>query len=262
MEGEAYQGTDGFKTPLRSLGPQESALSSHSNIWQTVGSTFRKPRAQLEIAAVGECRAANHNESDIPTIPPPLDEPKSRFRVPVSLHSLEPTASLASGDTTQSSKPPSHVTDDDDGDGSSSLSSVPTFPNDLDGRDILSSIFCPMCGAVVDPGSELAAELKNLVGSVRNQTRFCARHRRRDAESQWALKGYPLIEWAALPRRLTDLKEDVAIILKDPSRSFFRRELSNQVRDGKDRTLLMQLKSNGLARISPGYYGPRGLKIM
>lgn len=115
---------------------------------------------------------------------------------------------------------------------------------------------CPMCHSMVDP--ELLE--KHSVGArmpIKKQSVFCRLHKRREAQETRQEKGYPDIEWAALEGRFSRHKSYIQNILEGKESSHFASLLGDKVESGKDRTLLKTDES-----LTPGYYGPRGLRTM
>lgn len=115
---------------------------------------------------------------------------------------------------------------------------------------------CPMCHGTVD--SKLLE--KHSVGarmSIKKQTAFCRLHKWREAQEAQQKKGYPDIEWAALQTRFSQHKYFIRDILEGKKPSHFASLLGDKVESGKDRTLLKTDES-----LTPGYYGPRGLRTM
>lgn len=118
---------------------------------------------------------------------------------------------------------------------------------------------CPMCGERVD-----SLFLKSYDGgkrmNIRTQTKFCRAHKKKSARDEWAEKGYPTIGWGDFNARLA-LHHSYLKSLLEGASSYYRNMLAEQVRSGKDRTLL-QAVSNSENSLIPGYYGLRGFRAM
>jgi len=118
---------------------------------------------------------------------------------------------------------------------------------------------CPMCGESVD-----AMFLKDYNGgkrmNIRTQTKFCQAHKKKSARAEWTEKGYPTIDWSDFDTRLAQHHSYLKSLL-DGASSYYRNMLAEQVRSGKDRTLL-QAVSNSENSLTPGYYGLRGFRAM
>ncbi|KAK8042048.1 hypothetical protein PG993_006571 [Apiospora rasikravindrae] len=115
---------------------------------------------------------------------------------------------------------------------------------------------CPMCGQTVD--SELLKRHTTRGRmTIRQQTTFCLSHKRREAEEIRKSNRYPEVDWDGLEARFTEHKDFIKDVLEGKRASYFASLLSNKVETGKDRTLLKTDES-----LTPGYYGPRGLRLM
>lgn len=115
---------------------------------------------------------------------------------------------------------------------------------------------CPMCGQTVD--SELLKKYTTQGRmTIRQQTAFCRSHKRKEAEDARRTNNYPEVDWDGLEARFTDHRDFIKSILEGERSSHFASLLSNKVETGKDRTLLKTDES-----LTPGYYGPRGLRLM
>ncbi|KAK8048575.1 hypothetical protein PG994_010305 [Apiospora phragmitis] len=115
---------------------------------------------------------------------------------------------------------------------------------------------CPLCGQTVD--SELLRKYTTRGRmTIRQQTTFCLSHKRKEAEETRRCNRYPEVDWDALEARFTEHKDFIKSILEGERASHFASLLGNKVETGKDRTLLKTDES-----LTPGYYGPRGLRLM
>ncbi|KAM0341016.1 hypothetical protein ACHAPU_010248 [Fusarium lateritium] len=113
---------------------------------------------------------------------------------------------------------------------------------------------CPWCGELV-PEQALKEFSKGKRLNVQMQTRFCAKHKKETAMETWRERGYPHIDWNRLEGRLDDHRAFLTRIV-DGKKSFFRDILAEKVETGQARSL----KKEG--NLNPGYYGPRGCKLM
>jgi hypothetical protein len=118
---------------------------------------------------------------------------------------------------------------------------------------------CPMCGESVD-GISLNRYNGGKRMNIRTQTRFCRAHRKKSARTEWTEKGYPNIDWDDFDARLAQHHSYLKNLL-DGASSYYRDILAEQIRSGKDRTLL-QAVSNSDNSLTPGYYGSRGFRAM
>lgn len=113
---------------------------------------------------------------------------------------------------------------------------------------------CPWCGEqVLEQALKDYSKGKRL--NVQMQTRFCAKHKKETAMETWRERGYPHIDWDRLEERLDDHRNYLTRIV-DGKQSYFRDILAEKVETGQGRSL----KKEG--NLNPGYYGPRGCKLM
>ncbi|CAG7556874.1 unnamed protein product [Fusarium equiseti] len=113
---------------------------------------------------------------------------------------------------------------------------------------------CPWCGdAVSEQALKDYSKGKRL--NVQMQTRFCAKHKKETAMDTWRERGYPHIDWERLEERLKDHQHYLSKIV-DGKTSHYRDVLAEKIRTGQARSL----KKEG--DLNPGYYGPRGCKLM
>ena len=121
---------------------------------------------------------------------------------------------------------------------------------------------CPMCKQPVDPSYLEAVTKVGMRMSLRQQAQFCKAHKERSAESEWAERGYPEIDWPQLDTRLTRYHTFVDDILSRRKFSFYRNVFEDSLRSGKNKTLHESLIGGEIEGTSPGYYGGRGAKVM
>ncbi|KAI1078271.1 hypothetical protein F5B20DRAFT_548621 [Whalleya microplaca] len=116
---------------------------------------------------------------------------------------------------------------------------------------------CPMCHEAVDP--ELLAKHSDRGRmNIRKQTAFCRLHKRKTALTTGDEKGYPKIEWGEpLDARFGAHEAFLRDVLEGARPSHYADVLRQKVEAGKERTLLKTEDS-----LTPGYYGPRGLRAM
>ncbi|KAK1600692.1 RTC4-like domain-containing protein [Colletotrichum navitas] len=121
--------------------------------------------------------------------------------------------------------------------------------------DIDTETRCPMCSEIVEK-----ALLEGFSGGarlhIRRQIQFCRLHKKKSAEDAWDARGYPKIDWGILDSRLATHYDFLRSIINGGS-SHYASLLVDKVKEGKDRTLLKAGDS-----LTPGYYGPRGLRAM
>ncbi|KAF4466633.1 hypothetical protein FALBO_6512 [Fusarium albosuccineum] len=113
---------------------------------------------------------------------------------------------------------------------------------------------CPWCGDLV-PESALKEYSKGKRLNVQMQTRFCRKHKKETAMDTWRERGYPHVDWRNLEGRFDDHRQYLSRVI-DGKPSHFRDILAEKIETGQGRSL----KKEG--NLNPGYYGPRGCKIM
>ncbi|CAK7225434.1 hypothetical protein SCUCBS95973_005863 [Sporothrix curviconia] len=124
---------------------------------------------------------------------------------------------------------------------------------------------CPLCKAPLDEGvlRGLLAGHHLLVGVAVGRShvvqlnllkfdeklRFCAGHKQHDGRAAWTARGYPAIDWTALPARLPKYEAHVKEVILGTTPSPFR--------------VAWEAASFSAASLSaPGYYGRRGLRVL
>ncbi|KIW07916.1 uncharacterized protein PV09_01825 [Verruconis gallopava] len=119
---------------------------------------------------------------------------------------------------------------------------------------------CPMrCGKIL---SRRVLDTLSSTASIKEQQKFCRKHQVEDAWKEREQKGYPIVDWDNLSKRLRRHNGDIANMIKQPDRLFFRKEMEVRNKKGRDRTLLQHMKNEGLEGIGVGYYGSKGLDVM
>ncbi|KAI0160276.1 RTC4-like domain-containing protein [Xylariaceae sp. FL1272] len=156
--------------------------------------------------------------------------------------------------------------DDFDGDHNTNSQSTPSALGDLEsieieaeelqGTDGVALTRCPMCNDVVDPELFKKHCPKGKM-NISKQTAFCRLHRRLSASRTETDKGYPNIDWNAIEDRCLAQVEILKDILEKKRASHYRGVFKEKVESGKNRTLLTSQDN-----LTPGYYGPRGLRVM
>lgn len=116
---------------------------------------------------------------------------------------------------------------------------------------------CPFCDEPVDAGF-LKEHTKSRM-TMAMATRFCREHKKQSARETWKSRNYPTIDWDSLSARVARHDDLVSRLLEQGSRSFYRDLLAENVKAGRNRTLLKTAVSES---IIPGYFGPRGLRVM
>lgn len=111
--------------------------------------------------------------------------------------------------------------------------------------------------------------------TVKNKSAFCHAHKKKSAQKEYTQKGYPDIDWKALPRRIRRSKATLLQILNNDRSSIHRDRYEPLALTGKAaavpsrRTDLAEdvqeeLESYALDEKAayPGYYGPHGRRVI
>ena len=122
---------------------------------------------------------------------------------------------------------------------------------------------CPMCKQPVDQSYlEQFTEVGKRM-SLRQQSEFCKAHKERTAESDWAVRKYPSIDWHQLDARIVKFHGFMDDILSRRKSSFYRNVFEDSLKSGKSKTIQERLiGGDEIEGMSPGYYGGRGAKLM
>ncbi|KAJ9648317.1 hypothetical protein H2201_000560 [Coniosporium apollinis] len=155
---------------------------------------------------------------------------------------------------------------------SSPLTSVPDSPiispaksiadiTKLSDEDDTPSI-CPICRDPVDPGLLQSWTVGKARMAFREQIQFCHAHKQHEAHQTCVQRGYPSINWARLSTRMRRHNAFVESILEQRIPSHFRDRLAEKVSKGENRSLMQTLKSGAFEALTPGYYGPKGARVM
>ena len=121
---------------------------------------------------------------------------------------------------------------------------------------------CPMCKQPVDKTYLEGFSKANTRMSLRQQGQFCKAHKERSAESEWAERGYPKINWEQLDDRIAKFHTSIDNILSERAVSFYRNAFEDVLKNRRNKTLQESLIEGEIEGTSPGYYGGRGAKVM
>lgn len=110
---------------------------------------------------------------------------------------------------------------------------------------------CPKCGAPVR-GRHRRIPFSEIHD-------FCRRHRRREAKKEWPRRGYPHIDWDALPERLQRLPAILTDFLAGRQDSPYYERLKEDIGGQRTGTWIM---NSGYDGNFVGYYGHRGQELM
>lgn len=123
---------------------------------------------------------------------------------------------------------------------------------------------CPLCHHIVKlPTNSPQSNPTNL--SLRKQQIFCTQHRLRDADTEWKQKGYPTIDWDILEKtRIPDHIPQLRQVLYRKHPSFYLDHLESKLKEarGNQSKIRSYLATDIVEVVKPGYYGPKGAKVM
>lgn len=122
---------------------------------------------------------------------------------------------------------------------------------------------CVLCAAVLPLGAldtwkDDAGELRPI--RMAEWTKICNNHKAVDLQKEWEEKGYPMIEWKGLRKRVGEHHEFLVRIVENKVPSPFREAFAKQQKEIRGNTALLLRKDHQLQY--PGYYGPRGSGIL
>jgi hypothetical protein len=133
---------------------------------------------------------------------------------------------------------------------------------------------CTLCSKPVEQ-DEYWNFWKGKDRTVKNKSAFCHAHKKNSAQKEYAQKGYPDIDWKALPRRIRRHKTTLSQILNNDRLSIHRDRYEPLALTGKAaavpsrRTDLAEdvqeeLESYALDEkaVYPGYYGSHGRRVI
>ncbi|EXJ74293.1 uncharacterized protein A1O5_02589 [Cladophialophora psammophila CBS 110553] len=129
----------------------------------------------------------------------------------------------------------------------------------------LSGICCPVCRKTVRDSISLLVPDNLRTMPFQQQQKFCAQHRLADARGQWEERGYPKLDWEKLetfriPKKTQELKR----VISRQRSCYYLDELDAKIKAAKgNRRAIRNYLNEGLIDIAkPGYYGPKGARIM
>jgi hypothetical protein len=130
---------------------------------------------------------------------------------------------------------------------------------------------CDICGVSVPLLLKQEFEDRYTHGKALDykwQQRFCRHHKAETAKEVWTERGYPEIKWESLGRRLQKHHDKLVAVLEGNTPSVYRDRLQKVLDSRSTRSARTaynksadSASDDGL-EIKPGYYGPRGEKVM
>jgi RTC4-like domain len=124
---------------------------------------------------------------------------------------------------------------------------------------------CPMCRKPIERSLLSEAEKNPRSLPLQKQRDICHRHKLSEAKTFAAVRGYPTINWADLEHtRISKFETHLRSVLQRERPSYYLDQLDKQVTaaKGKPKELRTYLHRGVLDIAKPGYYGPKGEKIM
>lgn len=122
---------------------------------------------------------------------------------------------------------------------------------------------CVLCAAVLPLGTldtwkDDDGELRPI--RMAEWTEICNSHKAADLQKEWEEKGYPVIEWKGLKKRVEKYHQFLVDIVENKVPSPFREVFAKQQKEIRGNAALLLRKDHQLQY--PGYYGPRGSGIL
>lgn len=121
---------------------------------------------------------------------------------------------------------------------------------------------CPICRDPVDLDLLQSWTAGKPRLAFREQIQFCHAHKQHEAHQTCVQRGYPSIDWTRVPTRMRRHNAFIESILEQRVPSHFRDRLAEKVSKGENRSLMQTLKSGASETLTPGYYGPKGARVM
>ncbi|KAJ4345592.1 uncharacterized protein N0V89_011725 [Didymosphaeria variabile] len=165
---------------------------------------------------------------------------------------------------------------------SSPLTSIPDHDDEepnTNGGDLAQDedSICALCQEEVDPEEQQEFWAEHSNRTVRDQMRFCKEHKRSKAQKEFKEQGFPEIDWASLPCRISSFRPDLIALLRNETKeeSVYRTKHAKRLVSGKAAALPSKRKGRKAQALeqdtlndvdttssSTGYYGPRGKRVM
>ncbi|RDA91500.1 hypothetical protein CP533_4578 [Ophiocordyceps camponoti-saundersi (nom. inval.)] len=173
------------------------------------------------------------------------DSPNKKFKIPANFGDLSPGPG--------SGKPMEAPMVDLDSDLEENGTPSPVA-NQSAVTPTVAATVCPWCEQPVDKAL-LDDFSRGKRMNVRQQTKFCRDHKRRTAKETWRSMKYPEVDWRGLRDRFEAHRIYLLGII-DGDESHYREILARKIESGQARSIMKE------GNTIPGYYGPRGFKIM
>lgn len=254
----------------------KKASTAYSDAWKNPPPTKESRDSDLDAQLDKIMRTANPQTSTsaIPNSPSsPAKAPRTNLLASLGAYkqpSSDPTNIDPNGSATSS--PLSSQPAEEPAGPSDTLQTLEQDVADLPSDD--EDSICAICQGTVDPAHS-AEFWKYRTRTVRNQTLFCKEHKHRSAQTEYEARGFPDIDWSALPERVRKLRPELVKLLRNETdeESEYRKRhtakllsgkaaaLPSRRKDKKPEELESEMFTDG-ASGSTGFYGPRGKRIM
>lgn len=273
----SQKSSPGFKTPRKIPGVDESPVKKPEDsqddgfkvpIDIDLDSPVSKGRTGSKKTEKGRDRSNSDSGFQMPPGPNDHDvaaqlSQGAGFKEPPPL----PSNSISSSSLTSSNPMIDNDNDDLPSSSLSSISSSFSIPEDIApsskekaSEPATNQSLCPMCKEPVDPAL-LQEFLAQSDQRVREQERFCERHKKKSAQKEWIDKGYPTIDWDTFDERIRRHFPSLEKILVPDSHSFYRNILDSTMKAGKAKNFRLTVNDD-LENLSCGYYGSKGASRM
>ncbi|KAL6249083.1 hypothetical protein RBB50_004146 [Rhinocladiella similis] len=126
-------------------------------------------------------------------------------------------------------------------------------------------VCCPICQKHVHDSESVFVpdNLRSL--SFKQQQTFCTKHQVADAKDLYKERGYPHIDWEDLEKsRIPEQMHLLKKLINRQTTSVYLDKLDEMIKVAKgNRKAIRQYLANGVVDVAqPGYYGPKGTRIM
>ncbi|OQV06985.1 RTC4-like domain-containing protein [Cladophialophora immunda] len=126
-------------------------------------------------------------------------------------------------------------------------------------------VCCPVCQRPVRDTMSVFVPDNLRTMPFQQQQKFCSQHRLADARGQWEDRGYPKLDWEKLETfRIPKKTQELGRVISRESSSYYLDQLDAKIKAAKgNRRTIRNYLNEGLIDIAkPGYYGPKGARII